>query len=45
MTNGNDFGWALFQLKKGEKVARDGWNGKGQFLQLQVPDQNSKMSF
>jgi hypothetical protein len=24
-----DFGWALIQLKKGNKVCREGWNGKG----------------
>jgi hypothetical protein len=29
-----DFGWALIQLKMGEKVARKGWNGKGMFLFL-----------
>lgn len=27
-----DFGKALSYLKKGEKVARKGWNGKGQFV-------------
>jgi hypothetical protein len=38
------FGDALAQLKKGEKVARNGWNGKNMWLQLQVPDANSKMT-
>jgi hypothetical protein len=28
------FGIALVHLKKGEKVARKGWNGKGQYIQL-----------
>ena len=28
------FGLALEALKKGKKVARDGWNGKNQFLYL-----------
>lgn len=29
-----NFGQALEALKKGEKVAREGWNGKGMFLFL-----------
>lgn len=29
-----DFGSAIWALKKGEKVARSGWNGKGMFLAL-----------
>lgn len=39
-----DFGTAILYLKDGLKVARRGWNGKGIFLQLQVPDKHSKMS-
>lgn len=39
-----NFGWALEQLRAGEVVARAGWNGPGQFLELQVPDKNSKMT-
>ena len=39
-----DFGAAIRYLKEGSKVARKGWNGKGIFLELQVPDENSKMS-
>jgi hypothetical protein len=39
-----DFGWALGLLKAGESVTREGWNGAGQFLTLQVPDENSKMT-
>ena len=27
-----NFGQALEQLKQGDKVAREGWNGKGMFL-------------
>lgn len=38
------FGEALEFLKSGRKVARRGWNGKGIFLELQVPDEYSKMS-
>ena len=29
-----DFGSAIYALKKGKKVARYGWNGKGMFLAL-----------
>jgi len=43
-TKGNDFGWAIIQLKDGHKVYRQGWNGKGIFLELQVPDEHSKMT-
>ena len=39
-----DFSWALRLLKAGKKVARAGWNGKGMWLNLQVPDAHSKMS-
>lgn len=30
-----DFGEALVELKAGEKLQRDGWNGKGMFVVLQ----------
>ncbi|MFT3708051.1 MAG: DUF2829 domain-containing protein [Archangium sp.] len=39
-----NFGQALEALKQGQKVARRGWNGKGMWLALQVPDQHSRMS-
>ena len=39
-----DFGEALFDLKKGLKAYRTGWNVKGIFIQLQIPDVNSKMT-
>jgi hypothetical protein len=39
-----DFGDALAALKRGEKVSRAGWNGKGLWLELQTPDANSKMT-
>ncbi len=38
-----DFGGALDILRRGGKLTRLGWNGKGQFIALQVPDDNSKM--
>ena len=38
------FGRALDEyLRSGKKVARRGWNGKGMFITVQVPDENSKM--
>ena len=39
-----NFGDALVILKRGGKVARDGWNGVGLWLELQVPDTHSKMT-
>jgi hypothetical protein len=38
------FGSALEQLRLGRRVARKGWNGKGMWLGLQVPDEHSKMT-
>ena len=40
-----NYGEALVALKSGKKVARSGWNGRGIFVALQVPDANSKMKF
>lgn len=38
------FGAALEILKHKGKVHREGWNGKGLWLELQVPDEHSKMT-
>ena len=38
------FGQALELLKQGKKVYRKGWNGKGIWLELQIPDAHSKMT-
>jgi len=38
------FGDALKVLKNGYFVTREGWNGKGMYLALQVPDAHSKMT-
>lgn len=38
-----NFSEALDYLKNGSKIAREGWNGKGMYLALQKPDENSKM--
>ena len=35
---------AIEAMKQGGKVARKGWNGPGQHLELQVPDEHSKMT-
>jgi Protein of unknown function (DUF2829) len=32
-----DFGRAIFELKRGKKVCREGWNGKGMWLVLIHP--------
>lgn len=37
-------GWAVNQLQNGDRVRRSGWNGKGMWLELQRPDENSKMT-
>ncbi|MFY0521421.1 DUF2829 domain-containing protein [Lysinibacillus sp. UGB7] len=39
-----NFGQAIEALKNGQQVARKGWNGKGIFIELQVPDTHSKMT-
>lgn len=38
------FGDALEDLKAGFSVARIGWNGPGQYITMQVPDEHSKMT-
>lgn len=38
------FSVALERLKQGERVMRKGWNGKGMWLQMQLPDLFSKMT-
>jgi Protein of unknown function (DUF2829) len=39
-----DIGQAIRRLQSGDKVNRAGWNGKGQYLELQTPDEDSKMT-
>jgi hypothetical protein len=39
-----NFSQALDLLKDGRKLSRMGWNGKGMWLSLQVPDAKSKMT-
>ncbi len=44
LRSGLSFGDAIEALKYGMRVARAGWNGKDMWLNLQVPDEHSKMS-
>lgn len=37
-------GRAVKLLHEGKALVRKGWNGKDQFLKLQIPDENSKMT-
>lgn len=37
-----EFEAALYELKKGRKMAREGWNGKGMWVELQRPTDKSK---
>ena len=39
-----NIGEAVEALKRGGKVQRAGWNGKGMWLELQEPDNGSKMT-
>lgn len=43
-TEGLSFGEAIEAMKRGNPVYRRGWHGKGIFIQIQVPDEHSKMS-
>ena len=38
------FGKAIDAMKDGFRVQRVGWNGPGQFLELQAPTASSKMT-
>jgi len=39
-----NFGEVLEMLKRGQKMCREGWNGKNMWIHLQVPDKHSKMT-
>jgi hypothetical protein len=43
MEKNEGFGVVLMELE-GRRWSRRGWNGPGQFIELQVPDEHSKMS-
>lgn len=42
MNNEVTFGDAILALKQGKRVARNGWNGKGLFVFMQVPSTINK---
>lgn len=37
-------GHAVKEMQDGKRVQRNGWNGKGMWLELQRPDAQSKMT-
>ena len=39
-----NFGQAIEAMKQGAKAARKGWNGKGIHIEIQFPDEHSKMT-
>jgi hypothetical protein len=39
-----NIGQAITAVRDGRKVTREGWNGPSQFIELQRPDENSKMT-
>jgi len=41
--DGAPFSIALEGIKRGEKWTRSGWNGPGQWIAAQIPDEHSKM--
>lgn len=41
---GLSFGMALSRLRIGQQLQREGWNGKGLWVELQNPDADSKMT-
>jgi Protein of unknown function (DUF2829) len=43
VSSGMDFSSALRELRAAKRITRAGWNGKGMWLALQRPDENSKM--
>lgn len=40
----NNISHGIEALKWGHRIARTGWNGKGMWLALQMPDTHSKMT-
>jgi hypothetical protein len=38
------FGAVIDQLKSGRRAERRGWNGKGMWIELRIPDDHSKMT-
>lgn len=38
------FDAALRNLKQGQRITRAGWNGRGQHVEMQMPDKHSRMT-
>jgi hypothetical protein len=38
------FSWALRQARIGNHIFREGWNGKNLHVEVQTPDESSKMT-
>jgi hypothetical protein len=38
------FSKALQNIKQGQRVTREGWNGKDMYIELQTPDEGNKMT-
>lgn len=43
ITGGLGFDVVIRNLKNGKRAQRAGWNGKDMYIELQIPDENSKM--
>lgn len=43
-TDRASFGTVLEWLEQGHRFCREGWNGKGMYIELQEPDKQSKMN-
>lgn len=41
--DGFDIGWAVLQLRRGTSVSRRGWNGPGQYLDLEKGDPEKRI--
>lgn len=39
-----DFGGALIAMKAGKRLAREGWNGKGMWIEIQKPNEDSRIT-
>ena len=39
MTTNHSFGEAISAAKEGKRISREGWNGKGMFVFMQVPSE------
>lgn len=39
-----EFGYALTALRNGLRISRRGWNSKGMWIELRIPDLTSKMT-